>query len=114
MRDEAEAAYQMLLNLVLESEEMSDGEIVTAVRGIHKDRREMYGADAPAKSIVGHINGPQLDALVLDIRAVLLDADQATKEECLKSCKEIVRRNKKPLVVDAMQLTDGGGDAYFS
>ena len=56
IRDEAEADYQMLLNLILTSEEMTDSEIVTAVRGIHKDRREMYGADDPSKSIVGHVS----------------------------------------------------------
>jgi hypothetical protein len=72
---------------------------------------DLRGTAAPSKSIVGHVNGPQLDGLYLEIREVLLDADDETRQEVLDRARELVKARRKPVVVDAMpirkELTDG-------
>ena len=75
---------------------------------------DLRGTAAPTKSIVGHVNGPQLDALYLEIRQELLDLDSDAKQEALILMREFAESRKKPVVVDAMplqpverRLTDG-------
>lgn len=72
---------------------------------------DLRGTAAPSKSIVGHVTGPQLDALYLDIREVLLDADEETRQEVLDHARELVKSRRKPIVVDLnlfpKELTDG-------
>jgi hypothetical protein len=72
---------------------------------------DLRGTAAPSKSIVGHVSGPQLDALYLDIREVLLDADEETRQEVLDHARELVKSRRKPVVVDLnlfpKELTDG-------
>src|ERR1700688_321851 len=49
---------------------------------------DLRGTAAPTKSIVGHVNGPQLDALYLEIRQELLDLDSDAKQEALILMRE--------------------------
>lgn len=67
--------------------------------------------DEPVLSIAAHVSGPQLDALYLDIREVLLDADEETRQEVLDHARELVKSRRKAIVVDLnlfpKELTDG-------
>jgi hypothetical protein len=87
-----------------------DVKIALALQIIREDSR-LKGTAAPAKSIVGHVNGPQLDALYLEIREVLLDADEPTRQEVLDHARQLVKSRRKPIVVDLnlfpKELTDG-------
>jgi DNA-binding CsgD family transcriptional regulator len=65
---------------------------------------DLRGTAAPSKSIVGHINGPQLDALYLNIRQELLDLDDVAKQDALLLIREFAKSRKKPVIVDAMPL----------
>jgi DNA-binding CsgD family transcriptional regulator len=76
---------------------------------------DLRGTAAPSKSIVGHVNGPQLDTLYLEIRQELLDLGDEAKQDALLLMREFAKSRKKPVVVDAMplqpverRLTDGG------
>jgi hypothetical protein len=74
---------------------------------------DLRGTAAPTKSIVGHVSGPQLDALYLDIRQELIDLDDDAKHEALLMMRKFAKSRKKPVVVTAM-LLDGGTDVNFS
>jgi hypothetical protein len=74
---------------------------------------DLRGTAAPSKSIVGHVTGPQLDALYLDIRQELIDLDDDAKHEALLMMREFAKSRKKPVVVTA-KLLDGGTDVNFS
>src|SRR5271157_5475119 len=50
---------------------------------IIREDSKIKGTAAPTKSIVGHVNGPQLDPLYLDIRQELLDLSDDDKQEAL-------------------------------
>lgn len=65
---------------------------------------DLRGTAAPSKSIVGHVSGPQLDALYLGIRQELLDLDDEAKQEALLLIRDFAKARKKPVVVDAMPL----------
>jgi hypothetical protein len=65
---------------------------------------DLRGTAAPSKSIVGHVHGPQLDALYLDIRQELLDLGDGDRQEALLLMREFAKSRKKPVVVDAMPL----------
>jgi hypothetical protein len=86
-------------------------EAANSIRGLMDSIARLTGSNAPTKSIVGHVNGPQLDALYLEIRQELLDADDDTKQEALLMVRELVKSRRKPVVVDAMpirkEITDG-------
>jgi hypothetical protein len=117
IRVEADAVLRDLLTFIKSSEEMTDAEIVREIRATWKDLRDLHGADAPSKSIVGHISGPQLDSLYLAIRQELLDLSDGDKQEALLLLRQFAKSRTKPVVVDAMplqpverSLTDG----YFS
>jgi hypothetical protein len=69
---------------------------------------DLRGTAAPSKSIVGHVNGPQLDALYLDIRQELLDLSDGDRQEALLLIREFAKSRKKPVVVDAMPLQPVG------
>jgi len=69
---------------------------------------DLRGTAAPTKSIVGHVNGPQLDALYLDIRQELLDLNDGDRQEALLLMHEFAKSRKKPVVVDAMPLQPVG------
>lgn len=76
-------------------------------------QREMKltGTAAPSKAIIGHMSGPKLDSLYLDIREVLLDLSDGDKQEALLLMRDFAKSHRKPVVVDAMpmqrSLTDG-------
>jgi hypothetical protein len=65
---------------------------------------DLRGTAAPSKSIVGHVSGPQLDALYLEIRQELIDLCDGDKQDALLLMKEFAKSRKKPVVVDAMPL----------
>jgi hypothetical protein len=65
---------------------------------------DLRGTAAPTKSIVGHISGPRLDSLYLDIRQELLDLSDGDRQEALLLIREFAKSRKKPVVVDAMPL----------
>jgi hypothetical protein len=50
VREEIDADLLMLRQFALDSEEMTDAEIVSAVRGCGQDRARLFGADAPSRS----------------------------------------------------------------
>jgi hypothetical protein len=78
---------------------------------------DLRGTAAPSKSIVGHVHGPQLDALYLEIRQELLDLSDGDKQEALLLMREFAKSRKKPVVVDAMPLQPMErtlSDGYFS
>jgi hypothetical protein len=70
----------------------------------------LKGTAAPSKSHSLNLNlaGPQLDSLYLDIRRLLLDADEETRQLALESVSSIVKANKKTIVIDAMPLKELG------
>jgi hypothetical protein len=73
---------------------------------IIREDSKIKGTAAPTKSIVGHVNGPQLDALYLDIRQELLDADDATKQEALVMVRELVKSRRKETLNGIPQLSE--------
>jgi hypothetical protein len=78
---------------------------------------DLRGTAAPSKSIVGHVHGPQLDSLYLDIRQELLDLSDGDKQEALLLMREFAKSRKKLVVVDAMPLQPVGRsltDGHFS
>src|SRR5579864_2135012 len=58
-------------------EEVWEGKLppdaANSIRGLLDSVARLTGSNAPTKSIVGHLSGPKLDALYLEIRAELLD-----------------------------------------
>ncbi len=104
IREEADGELRGLLAFIKQSEEMTDAELVREVRATWKDLRELHGADEPSKSIVGHVSGPQLDSLYLEIRQELLDLSDGDRQEALLLMREFAKSRKKPVVVDAMPL----------
>lgn len=79
-------------------------EVGNSIRGVLDSIARLTGSNAPIKSIVGHVKGPQLDALYLDIRQELLDLCDADKQEALSLMREFAKTRKKPVIVDAMPL----------
>jgi hypothetical protein len=74
----------------------------------------LTGSNAPTKSIHATVKGPQLDALYLDIREVLLDLSDVDKEEALQLMREFAKSHKKPVVITTEFLTKGNEDAKLS
>ena len=68
---------------------------------------DLRGTAAPSKSIVGHVSGPQVDSFTLDIRRELDGVDDETRQEALLAVRAVVQARKRPVVVDAMLLTEG-------
>ena len=99
----------------IESDEtMSGAEKHLAWSRWMKLEMDLRGTAAPSKSIVGHVNGPQLDALYLEIRQELLDADNDTKQDALLMVRQLVQSRKKPVVWGVPGLLKGNSDEYFS
>jgi hypothetical protein len=89
-------------------------DVGNSIRGVLDSIARLTGSNAPSKSIVGHVTGPQLDALYLEIRQELLDLENDAKQDALLLIREFAKSRKKPVVVDAMplqpverRLTDG-------
>ncbi|SPF44747.1 hypothetical protein SBA1_550112 [Candidatus Sulfotelmatobacter kueseliae] len=81
--------------------------IELALAVIREDSK-IKGTAAPSKSIVGHVSGPQLDALYLDIRQELLDADEETRQLALTMVRELVQSRRKEIInAELPQLSDG-------
>ncbi len=99
----------------IESDEtMSGAEKHLAWSRWMKLEMDLRGTAAPSKSIVGHVNGPQLDALYLEIRQELLDANNDTKQDALLMVRQLVQSRKKPVVWGVPGLLKGNSDEYFS
>lgn len=79
-------------------------------------RREMdlAGTAAPTKSISARLSGPQLDALYLDIRQVLLDLDEADRPEGLQLLQDWAKTKIKPRVLVATKFITEGTDENIS
>jgi len=104
--------YDALIRIESATAEGSiEPEVANALVRVRDSVARLLGLNAPSKSIVGHVGGPQLDALYLDIREVLLDADEGTRQEVLDHARELVKSRRKPIVVDLnlfpKELTDG-------
>jgi hypothetical protein len=114
IREEADGELRGLLSFIKQSEEMTDAELVREIRATWKDLRELHGADEPTKSIVGHVSGPKLDSLYLEIRAELLDLSDGDKQEALLLMREFAKSRKKPVLWGVPGLLKGNSDEYFS
>ena len=68
--------------------------------------RKLKGTDAPSKNVSLNLQGPQLDPLYLDIRRLLLDADEPTRDIALEAVRRVVEVHRKPVVVDAMPMKE--------
>ncbi len=93
-------------------EEVWEGKLppdaANSIRGLLDSVARLTGSNAPTKSIVGHLSGPKLDALYLEIRAELLDLSDGDRQEALLLLREFAKSRKKPVVVDAMPLQPVG------
>lgn len=74
----------------------------------------LEGTAAPTKSIVGHLRGPQLDALYLDIRQELLHLSDDDKHEALLLMREFAKSRKKPVLITTKFIGEGNDNANFS
>ena len=81
-------------------------EAANSIRGLMDSIARLTGSNAPSKSIVGHVSGPKLDSLYLDIREVLLDLDDADKQEALLLMRGFAKQRKKPVVITTKFLTE--------
>jgi hypothetical protein len=75
---------------------------------------DLRGTAAPSKSIVGHVSGPQLDALYLEIRQELLDLSDGDKQDALLLMREFATSRKKPVLWGVPGLLKGNSDEHFS
>ena len=91
-------------------EEVWEGKLppdaANSIRGLMDSIARLTGSNAPSKSIVGHVSGPKLDSLYLDIREVLLDLDDADKQEALLLMRGFAKQRKKPAVITTKFLTE--------
>jgi hypothetical protein len=86
---------------------------VELLHSIIQTKIKLLGTAAPTKSIVGHVSGPQLDALYLDVREVLIDLDKSAQEEGLQLLREWAATRKKPVITSVPGLLEAS-DADFS
>jgi DNA-binding Lrp family transcriptional regulator len=106
--------YEALIRIESATAEGSiEPEVANALVRVRDSVARLLGLNAPTKSIHATVNGPQLDALYLDIRQELIDLDDEAKHEALLLMREFAKSRKKPVVVTAM-LLDGGTDVNFS
>lgn len=82
-------------------------EAANSIRGLMDSIARLSGSNAPTKSIVGHVSGPKLDKLYLDIREVLLDLTDEDKQAALTLMREFAKTHKKPVVITAKFLSEG-------
>lgn len=68
--------------------------------------RKLKGTDAPSKSVSMNLGGPQLDPLYLDIRRLLLDADEPTRDIALEAVRRVVEAHRLPIQVNAMPMKE--------
>jgi hypothetical protein len=92
------------LRAKLEDPLIRPAEKVALMLAIIREDSKIKGTAAPSKSVHANVSGPQLDALYLDIRDVLLDADEQTRQEVLEDARAKVKSRRKPVVVDGMPL----------
>lgn len=85
------------LRTKLEDPLIRPAEKVALALAIIREDSRIKGTAAPSKSIHATVNGPQLDALYLEIRQELIDADDATKQEALLLVRDLVNSRKKPV-----------------
>jgi hypothetical protein len=102
-RDEHIAELQEL-RTKLEDPSLRAAEKVALALAIIREDSKIKGTAAPTKSIVGHVSGPRLDALYLEIRQELLDLSDGDKQEALLLMRDFAKSRKRPVVVDAMPL----------
>ena len=67
---------------------------------------KIVGGYAPSKNVSLNLQGPQLDPLYLDIRRLLLDADEPTRDIALEAVRRVVEVHRKPVQVDAMPMKE--------
>src|SRR5579864_1488494 len=84
--------YDALIRIESATAEGSiEPEVANALVRVRDSVARLLGLNAPTKSIVGHVNGPQLDALYLDIRQELLDLSDGDKQEALLLIREFAK-----------------------
>jgi DNA-binding Lrp family transcriptional regulator len=97
--------YEALIRIESATAEGSiEPEVANALVRVRDSVARLLGLNAPTKSIVGHVSGPQLDALYLNIRQELIDLSDADKQDALLLMREFAKSRKKAVVVDAMPL----------
>jgi hypothetical protein len=109
-----EAQYKALLQIESAAAEGTiPPDVATVLVRVRSEVAKLLGLNAPTKSIVGHVSGPQLDALYLDVREVLIDLDKSAQEEGLQLLREWAATRKKPVITTVPGLLEAG-DANFS
>ena len=58
---------------------------------------KIVGGYAPSKNVSLNLQGPQLDPLYFDIRRLLLDADEPTRDIALEAVHRVVEAHRKPV-----------------
>jgi DNA-binding Lrp family transcriptional regulator len=100
-----QAQYDALIRIESATAEGSiEPDVANALVRVRDSVAKLLGLNAPSKSIVGHVSGPQLDTLYLEIRQELLDLSDGDKQDALLLVQEFAKSRKKPVVVDAMPL----------
>jgi DNA-binding Lrp family transcriptional regulator len=90
--------YEALIRIESATAEGSiEPEVANALVRVRDSVARLLGLNAPTKSIVGHVSGPQLDSLYLEIRAELLDLSDGDKQEALLLMREFAKSRKKPV-----------------
>jgi hypothetical protein len=113
LRDE-QLAHLADLRDDLRNESIRPAERIALALGIVDRVIKLTGTAAPSRSIVGHVSGPQLDALYLEIRAELLDLNDGDRQEALLLMREFAKSRKKPVVWGVPGLLKGNSNEYFS
>jgi hypothetical protein len=91
VRNEADQELRALKDFVLQSEEMTDKEIVDAVRGIWQDLTRLHGSNAPEKRVTINADAENLGPyrqFVLACRGL----DEAQFQELLSVAREMPRK----------------------
>jgi DNA-binding Lrp family transcriptional regulator len=110
-----EAQYQALMKIEQATANGTiEPDVANALTRIRDSVAKLLGLNAPTKSIVGHVSGPKLDSLYLDIREVLLDLSDGDKQEALLLMREFAKTHKKPVVITAKFISEGNSDAQLS
>jgi hypothetical protein len=111
--EHAQRQFQELrdLKIALTDVGVSPKERIVLALQILDREMDLLGTKAPTKSIQAHVSGPKLDSLYLDIRDILLDADEETKRAALALVREFVQSRKKS---SAALILEGDNNANLS
>ena len=92
------------LREVLSDSKLSAGRRIELTLSILDREVKLVGSAAQSKAVVAHFSGPKLDALYLDIRAILMDLPREDQDQGLEHLRAWAKNRKKPVTVAAMVL----------